>query len=223
MPNSRRDLSPSGLSRTELLVLVVILVILTGIAIGPILNHLEEARINRAMESARTLNTLLSQYATDNNGVYPVGLDTSAVGKSEGIARNLLENNYTPDASIFAVGSTAPYAGTASDFSDIAPANISWDFTAGATTSTGITSAAPDLLPTVYSTGESVVYPTTSGAGLDLPLSGNGPFGKSGVLAAYKGGNAAFIPATPSGTALECRGFIPTAFKDTGPYTQIKP
>jgi type II secretory pathway pseudopilin PulG len=223
MLTSRRDLFPSGLTRIELLVLVVILVILAGVSFGPIRNRLEEAKINRALESARTINTLLSQYATDNNGIYPVGLDTSAVGKSEGIARNLLENNYTPDAAIFAVGSTVKYSGTVSDFSDIAAVNISWDFTAGATTSTGITSAAPELLPTVYSTGENVIYPTTAGAGLDLPLSGNGPFGKSGVTVAYKGGNAIFIRAASSGTTLECRGFISTAFKDMAPYTQIKP
>ena len=223
MPTSRRDLLHSGLTRIEFLVLVVVLVILAGAGFGPIRSYLEEAKINRAVESARTINTLLSQYATDNNGVYPVGLDTSAVGKSEGIARNLLENNYTPDAAVFAVGSTPRYGGTASDFSDIAGANMSWDFTAGATTSTGITSAVPDLLPTVYSTGESVIYPAIAGAGFDLPLSGNGPFGKSGVMVAYKGGNATFIRATPSGTSLEGRGFIPAAFKDTGPYTQIKP
>jgi type II secretory pathway pseudopilin PulG len=223
MPTSRRDLSQSGLTRIELLVLVILLVILAGVSFGPIRNHMEEAKINRALESARIINTLLSQYATDNNGVYPVGLDTSAVGKSEGIARNLLENNYTPDAAIFAVGSISKYGGTTSDFSGIAPANISWDFTAGATAFTGITSAAPDLLPTVYSTGENATYPTTAGTGFDLPLSGNGPFGKSGVMVAYKGGNGTFIRATPSGTTLECRGFISTAFKDAAPYTQIRP
>jgi type II secretory pathway pseudopilin PulG len=215
--------STVGFSRVELLVFAGILVILAGVAFGPIRNHLEQARLNRAVESARTINTLLSQYATDNDGVYPVGLGTPAAGKSEGIARNLLENNYTPDATVFAVGSTHGYSGKAPDFSDIGAANISWDFTAGATTTTGITSAAPDLLPTVYSTGENVTYPTTAGAGLNLPLSGNGPFGKEGIVVAYKGNNAAFIRGTLSGTTVECPGFISTAFKDTGPYTQIRP
>jgi type II secretory pathway pseudopilin PulG len=221
---SSGDASPvSGLTRTELLVLAGIVVILAGVGFGPITEHLEKAKINRAVESARTINTLLSQYATDNNGVYPVGEGTSAAGKSEGIARNLLENNYTPDATVFAVGSTAPYSGKASDFSDITAANISWDFTGGATTSTGITSAAPDLLPTVYGTGENVTYPTNAGTGFDLPLSGNGPFGKKGIVVAYKGNNAAFIQGTASGTTVECPGFISTAFKDAGPYTQIRP
>ncbi len=212
----------AGLTRVEIMFSVAVLVIVALLAIGPIEHYLEQARINRAVECARTINTLLSQYATDNNGVYPVGEGTPALGKSEGIARNLLENNYTPDATVFAVGSTKSYAGKASDFSDLSAANISWDFTAGATTSTGITSAAPDLLPTVYSTGENVTY-STSGAGLDLPISGEGPFGKAGMVVAYKGNNAVFISATSSGTTLECQGFISPKFKDTATYTQIRP
>jgi len=212
----------SGLSRTELLVLLGVILILAGVGYGPIRDHLEKAKINRAVESARTINTLLSQYATDNNGVYPVGEGTPAEGKSEGIARNLLENNYTPDASVFAIGSTMPYSGKASDFSDIAAANISWDFTSGATTSTGITSTAPDLLPTVYTKGESVTYPT-AGVGLDLSLSGNGPFAKKGIVVAYKGNNAVFIKGVVSEEGVMCPGFISKDFKDTGTYTQIKP
>jgi len=220
MLSFHRDFSRSGLSRTELLVLIAILLLLALVAWGPINAHLEEAKINRAVESARTINTLLSQYATDNNGVYPVGEGTPAEGKSEGIALNLLENNYTPDATIFAVGSTPPYRGKASDFSDITEENISWDFTAGATATMGITSAAPDLLPTVYTTGETVSYPTTAGAGLNLTLSGRGPFGKKGMVVGYKGNNAAFIVATSAG---QCEGFIPTAYQDTSAYTQIRP
>jgi len=215
--------SSSGLTRTELLVLVGILVILAGVGFGPIRAYMEKARINRTVESARTINTLLSQYATDNNGVYPAGEGTPAAGKSEGIARNLLENNYTPDASIFAIGSTARYRGTATDFSDFTAANISWDFTGGPTTSTGINSSAPDLLPTVYSTGENVAYPTMPGTGLNLTLTGGGPFGMKGVVVAYKGNSATFVRGTLSGTTAECPGFISAAFKDTGTYTQIRP
>ena len=218
-----RDSSRSGLTRAEVLVFTAITLILAVALSGPIRDHFAQARINRAVESARTINTLLAQYATDNNGAYPVGEDTTVAGKSEGIALNLLQNSYTPDASIFAVGSTVPYRGKASDYSDIAAANISWDFTAGATATTGLTQAAPDLLPTVYGTGETVLYPTTPGTGLDLPLTGHGPFGMKGIVVAYKGNNAVFIQGTPSGTTVECRGFISKDFRVPGPYTQIRP
>jgi type II secretory pathway pseudopilin PulG len=212
----------SGLSRVELLVLVAILVILAAVGYGPISDHLEKAKISRAVENARTINTLLSQYATDNNGVYPVGLGTSAAGKSEGIARNLLENNYTPDATVFAIGSIAKYSGTAPDFSDITAPNISWDFTGGANATTGITSDASDYLPVVYTTGEVVDYASAKGHGLILSPSGMGPFGHEGVVIAYKGGNALFIPAKPDGKEIP-PAFIMSNFKDTAPYTQIKP
>ncbi len=212
-----------SISRTEFLVIGGVLLVLAAVGYVPVQNYLAQARINRAVESAHTINTLLIQYATDNNGVYPAGEGTPAAGKSEGIARNLLENHYTPDASIFAVGSTSPYAGTATDFSDLAASNLSWDFTAGANAGTGLTTAAPDALPTVYGTGETVAYPTTPGAGLDLALSGNGPFACKGIVVAYKGGNASFIEGVVSGATLTCPGFIPKTLTDVGPYTQIRP
>jgi type II secretory pathway pseudopilin PulG len=218
-----RKSTQSGLSRVELLTAASILVILAAVAFIPVNHYLETAKINRAVENARTISQLLSQYATDNNGTYPAGEGTPAAGKSEGIARNLLENNYTPDAAIFALGSAVPYGGKASDFSDMTASNVGWDFTAGATASTGITSTDPDLLPTVYTTGESVTYPTTAETGLDLPLSGKGPFGTKGVVVAYKNNTAIFIRGTPSGTIVECPGFISKEFKSAGTYTQIKP
>jgi type II secretory pathway pseudopilin PulG len=69
-PHSR---STASLTRVELLVLAGVLVILAGVAIGPVSAYLEKSRINRCVESARTLNTLISQYATDNNDVYRWG------------------------------------------------------------------------------------------------------------------------------------------------------
>jgi len=210
--------SSSGLTRTELLFFAGILLILAALGFGPINDHLKKKRINTAVERARTINTLLSQYATDNNGVYPVGEGTPAAGKSEGVARNLLENNYTPDASVFAVGSTPTYGGKASDFSDLAAANISWDFTAGATATTGITTAASDYLPVLYTTGESVDYTSS----LILSPSGKGPFGHEGIVAAYKGGSALFIPAKSDEKEIP-PAFISSNFKDGGAYTQIRP
>jgi len=151
-----------------------------------------------------------------------VGEGTSAVGKSEGIAWNLLENNYTPDASVFAVGSTTPYDGKASDFSDLTAANISWDFTAGANATTGITAAASDYLPVLYTTGETVDYASAKGRGLTLTPSGKGPLGQEGIVVAYKSGSALLLPAKPSGGQVP-GAFIMSNFNDAGTYTQIRP
>ena len=69
-------------------------------AVGRLSNHFERYSPERAVEKAQTINTVLFQYATDNNEVLPVGEGTPVAGKSEGVARNLLENNYVPDASV---------------------------------------------------------------------------------------------------------------------------
>ncbi len=212
----------SGLTKVESLVFLVILAVLALAASGPISSYLAQSRINHAVKNAWTLSTLLSQYATDNNGVYPVGEGTPAIGKSKGIALSLLQNNYTPDAGIFAVGSTPQYNGTAADFSDLSAANLSWDFTAGATTTTGITSSASDYLPVLYTTGETVDYASAKGKGLILSPSGSGPFGHEGIVVAFKGGNARFIPAKPDKKEIS-PAFIMSNFNDPGTYTQIKP
>lgn len=211
----------SGLTRTEVLFLVTLSLVLATVAVGPMRMEIRIGRLARGVESARTLNTLLAQYATANNDVYPVGENTRAVGKSEGIALDLLQNEFTPNADIFAVGSTPRYSGNNSDYADLAPQNISWDFTAGANTTTGIAASAPDLLPVLYTTGETVDYTGANGHGLDLPLSGQGPFANGGVLVAYKGGNVVFLPAV--GSPAKASGFISPNFKDTGTYTQIRP
>ena len=52
---------------------------------------------------------------------------TRAPGTSTGIALNLLQNQFTPNADIFTVGSTPRYAGAEKDYADLAAANISWD------------------------------------------------------------------------------------------------
>jgi hypothetical protein len=218
-----RAISPSGLSRTEALVLTAVVIVLGWVGVLAFGRYLERSRLEHGVESARTLNTLLAQYATDNNGVYPVGEGTRAEGKSEGIALDLLQNDYTPNADIFAVGSTPRYRGTAKDYSDLAAENMSWDFTAGANVTTGIVAAdASEWLPILYTTGEMVDYASAKGRGLELTPSGKGPFGKEGVVVAYKSGYATFIPAKPDKREIP-PAFIMSNFKDTGTYTQIRP
>ncbi|HEX4140370.1 MAG TPA: hypothetical protein VHY09_08490, partial [Candidatus Methylacidiphilales bacterium] len=122
--------SRAGFVRSQTIFAVVVLLILAAVLVAYVGNYLKLHGTAHALESGRTLNTLLAQYATDNDGVYPVGEGTRAEGKSEGIALDLLQNNYTPNADLFSVGSTPRYAGDAKDYADLAPENMSWDFTA---------------------------------------------------------------------------------------------
>ena len=136
---------------------------------------------------------------------------------------DLLQNKYAPDASIFAVLPAHRYNGAGTDFSDFTASNIDWDFTAGATTSTGINASASGDLPTVYCTGETVTYPAPGDKGLDLVLSGKNPLGKNGIAVAYKDNSAMFVRATFMHGTPTATNFILKRYSDPGVYTQIKP
>ena len=222
MPRPSFSPAARGLTRLELLVLIVALVVLVAMGAGPVLAYLKKTSIANAVENAHTISVVLGQYATDNNDVYPVGEGTPVAGTSEGIARNLLENSYTPDATLFAVGSTPSYHGSAHDYSDLAAQNLSWDFTAGANAMTGITADAPASLPVVFTTGEKVNY-AGEGVGLSVALNGPGPFGHRGMIVAYKANNAAFLPTQTTGDSAGGTVVLAPNFKATGTYTQVRP
>jgi hypothetical protein len=201
-----------GFTRIQTVFFVLVLFLLAGVAFMIVSSYVKLRSPEHALENARALNTLLTLYATDNDGAYPTGEGTRAQGKSEGIALNLLQNQYTPNADIFAAGSTPRYAGTDNDYADLAPENMSWDFTAGANTTTGIKTNEPETLPVLYTTGEAVDYRP----GQSVTLSGHGPFGSRGMIVALKSGAVEY---RQGGSSV----FVPADFKGTGTYTQIKP
>jgi hypothetical protein len=199
-----------GFTRIQTVFFVVVLLLFAGVGFTLLSSYVKLHSPEHALENARTLNTLLAQYATDNDGTYPTGEGTRAQGKSEGIALNLLQNQFTPNADIFAAGSTPRYAGADKDYADLAPENMSWDFTAGANATTGIKTDAPDDLPVLYTTGQTVDYRP----GQSVTLSGKGPFA-GGMVVALKSGAAIYRPGNST--------FVVPVFKGTGTYTQIKP
>jgi prepilin-type N-terminal cleavage/methylation domain-containing protein len=224
--------SRGGFTLVELLVVIGIIAILAGVALGPITSGIEKAKESSGMQSARSINLLMFSYSNDNNQTYPPGggnanpiIGTSAPpnnGTSAGVAIQLLQGGYATDPTIFALQGTTKYAGTTAGFTDFSAQNISWDFTGGATTTTGITSSASDLIPIVYCTGESVTYPAAASQGLNLSLSGKGPFKNNGIAVAYKSNSAVFIKGTKSGANAVANGFISAADTDTSTYTQVK-
>ena len=68
-----------------------------------------------------------------------------------------------------------------------------------------------------------MTYLSSAGVGLNLLLSGNGPFEKGGVVVGYKDNSAKYIKATANGNAIQAVGFISKSYADSGTYTQIKP
>ena len=94
----------SGFTLVELLVVIGIIAILAGVALGPITNEIKQAKHNSALQTGRQIGQVCFSYATDNtqNGnAYPA--DKTAVA----IAQDLMNANYVTDPTIFAVTSQA--------------------------------------------------------------------------------------------------------------------
>jgi hypothetical protein len=203
-----------GFSRLQTIFGLVVLLIFATTLYYFISGYFKLHSTEHALENAKMLDLLLAQFATDNNDTYPVGEGTRAPGKSEGIALELLQNQFTPNPDLFTVGWTPRYSGNAKDYADLAPENMSWDFTAGADSTTGIPANAPDLLPVLYSTGQNVIYRPGQG----VTLTGNGPF-SGGMIVALKSGAVDYRTSVNGAPPT----FLSPDFKDTGTYTQIKP
>jgi len=149
---------------------------------------------------------------------------TATVGTSAYVANALLNNKYANDATVFAIGNTTKYTGAAPY--DLKSTNIGWDFTAGATNTTGITSAAPDQTPVVFSDiGASTTIVAQSGGGYQVQaLPATTPFQQNGVAVAYKSNSALFIKATSVTGGSNVSNFISSSFSDSwANYTVIKP
>ena len=212
-----------GFTLVELLVVIGIIAILAGVALGPITNGIKQAKHNAAMQQARQLGQVEFSYATDNtaNGnTYPA--DSTATK----IAQDLINSNYVSDPSIFctsgAVGGQTVYSGGVPI--TLQQSNVTWNFTCSSLSTTGgVSSATGDLIPLVYCTGQTVNYPATAVVNLALSSTKN-PFGADGIAVFYHGNNAAYMKAgtggQPAGTVAS---FISANNTDSTAYTTAVP
>lgn len=191
--------SRSGFTLVELLVVIGIIAILAGVALGPITNGIKKAQQSAALQNSRTIAISLFQYSNDQNGIYPDGTDAGA------IAQLLITGKYVSDPKLFTVTGDShltAYPGTG----NVTAANVSFDFagvnsTGSASTPSGFGSSAPDLLPIVWTGGESgAIIPGTAGQGTAFAPVGGGPFGKDGIAIAYKSNSAVFARPQPGPT-----------------------
>jgi prepilin-type N-terminal cleavage/methylation domain-containing protein len=197
MRNLQRSLSASrksgGFTLVELLVVIGIIAILAGVALGPITTGIRKARESACMQTCRTLALAEFQYANDNNN-YPDGADAGV------LAAELVAGNYISDASIMRItggSAVAPAAGAT-----IAQANVDYNFMgmngAGATGGPiGVNSSAQDGLPLVWSPNGEATVPSGTGGLAPAP---SGLFGTDGFGVSYKNNNAFFRTAQTAAT-----------------------
>lgn len=182
--------SRGGFTLVELLVVIGIIAILAGVALGPITNGIKQAQRSSGVQTSRTIALAEFQYANDNNQVYPFGTDAGKV------ADLLVAGNYIQDPGIFVISGAAnetKYTGSATTPA-YTPTNVSWDFGETSTTA-GLTPNAPDETPLVVSTtgidwssGLSSAGPVTF-----TITSSAAPFGLYGVAVCYKSNSAKFL------------------------------
>jgi prepilin-type N-terminal cleavage/methylation domain-containing protein len=220
-----RKISRGGFTLVELLVVIGIIAILAGVALGPITNGIKQAKHNASMQQARQIGQVCFSYSTDNvqnANAYPA--DTTGLA----VSQDLINANYVTDPSVFGVASQASFTpATASGTSvTLAQDSVSWSYTVLSTsTSGGITSASSDLIPLVYFNngfGTAVATPkAVPGTGMTVTYGTAAPFGTDGAAIFYKGNNAVYVKALGS-TAGQITGFISADCTDTTTY-QVAP
>jgi type II secretory pathway pseudopilin PulG len=179
-------------------VVIGIIAILAGVALGPITQGLKKAKESSAMQSSHALGVAMFSAANDNNQVYP---DVSG-GDASSIAKLLLVGGYITDPSIFFIagGTASKFTGTAaSAASQLQATNVSWDFTGDGGGNNLTTTVAPylPLLWTTVATPGGGSEPSLTGAAAITagPGSGN-PFGTAGMAIFYCNNSAVFDVST---------------------------
>jgi len=217
--------SRGGFTLVELLVVIGIIAILAGVALGPITNGIKQAQHNSSMQTGRQIGQMCFSYATDNtvNGnAYPADTTGSA------IAQDLLNSGYATDPGVFGISQQSGYtkATTSGTTSTLAAGgtSVSWSFTCVAKSTTGgITSSTGDLIPLVYfnngfATSITSPFPATPGTQINVAYGTSAPFKSDGATIFYKGNNAVYVKAGTGGAAAGSVPFISANATDTTTY-----
>jgi prepilin-type N-terminal cleavage/methylation domain-containing protein len=181
-----------GFTLVELLVVIGIIAILAGVALGPITNGIRKAKESGAMQTTRTIALAEFQYANDNDQTYPDGVDAGVIGLA------LITGNYVSDPGLFYISGDAAAAKLAGVAAGFVAHNCSYDFT-GVGANVGVGSTAPDQLPLVWSEGQTGLAYPAAGAGQPFTPVASSVFGKDGIAVCYHSNNAYF--RAPNGNA----------------------
>lgn len=221
-----RKLRRDGFTLVELLVVIGIIAILAGVALGPITNGIKQAKHNAALQTGRQIGQVCFSYSTDNtqNGnAYP------AADNAVDLAQLLINASYVQDPSIFQVSGQSGLNATPVKVNGQAitldKSNVSWCFTVQSLDTTGgINSNASDLIPLIYFNNGFGIAPTgvpwtmTPGTAINVTYGDAAPFKTDGAAVFYKGNNALYLKAGTQGTVGQIAGFISANCTDTTTY-----
>ena len=203
--------SRGGFTLVELLVVIGIIAILAGVALGPITNGIKKAQQSSGVQSAHAIGLAMYSYANDNQQTYP---DKSGGGATaQDVARALLAGGYVTDATIFSLSGDQSSTHTkitssSNTATSIVQANISWDFLVN--NGNGVSSTSYPFCPLVWSTLSSTgggtaptTFNVTAGTAITAIPGAQNPFGTAGVAVFYINNASAFNTTQISGATLQ--------------------
>ena len=198
-----RILNRGGFTLVELLVVIGIIAILAGVALGPITNGIKKAKQSAGVQTSHALGLAMYSFSNDNSQTYP---DVSS-GDASNVARLLLAGGYVSDAGIFFISGDpagSKFAGT-NAAGNIVKTNVSWDFLSNK--GSGASSTSYTYMPLLWSTAGTTppsVGSLTANASVvaSLPIAAPlAPFQTDGMAIFYINNSAAFVSSQLSGSA----------------------
>ena len=186
---------------------IVCALFVAGVLVGPGGSGGTKSPESAAMQTSRTLQLCLYQFAGDHGGKYPTGSSSTEV------FQKLVDEQYLTATEILYLSMPGKVKTTSNH---LKPENVCFDVTAGMTDKT------PDDVPGVFITGYQIDY-RPGGSAVRLSDHAQPDAGKDGIAIAYHSNNAFYKIANRDGSGAVTNIVPADATIGPGPYTQLTP